>query len=205
MTITAVIWDMGGVILRTEDRTGRARWEQRLDLAPGELDRLVFGSEPSQRATLGRIPAQEVWNAVARRFGLTRGERADLERDFWSGDRVDQDLLEFIRGLRPERKTALLSNAWPDVRRHIETSWGFSDAFDEIVISAEVALAKPDPRIYRLTASRLEVDPGECVFIDDFPENVEGARAVSMPAIQFEHPEQIKAELQRLLEPAPDD
>lgn len=203
MTIKAVIWDMGGVILRTEDRRPRAAWEERLDLAPGDLDHLVFMGEASQKATLGEGSAREVWSELAERFDLSAEERAQIEQDFWSGDRVDRDLLRFIRELRPKYKTALLSNAWPNVRPLIENKWGIADAFDEIVISAEAGLAKPDPRIYRLTLSRLGVNPDEGVFIDDFTENVEAARRVGMRAILFTSPEQATGELQVILEDAP--
>lgn len=203
MSVKATIWDMGGVILRTEDRSPRARWEERLDLAPGELDHLVFMGEDSQKATLGQGSAEEVWSALAERFGLSPEERAQLEEDFWDGDRLDRDLLQYIRKLRPSYKTALLSNAWPDVRPLIEDVWGFADAFDEIVISAEVGLAKPDPRIYQLTLARLEVQPHEAVFVDDFPENVQGARRVGMRAVQFTSPEQVIEQLKDFLDGAP--
>jgi HAD superfamily hydrolase (TIGR01509 family) len=49
--------------------------------------------------------------------------------------------------------------------------------------SGQVGVRKPGPEIYRLTADRLGVRPDECVFVDDIPANVEGARAVGMWAL----------------------
>lgn len=197
--IQAVIWDFGGVILRTEDHSGRIQWEARLGLDPGGLSRLVFAGEMGWQAALGRATSDEVWAWTTEKLGLPVQDRRILERDFWSGDRLDHDLVEFIRGLRQGRKTGLISNAWPDLRREIEGEWHIADAFDDIVISAEVGMVKPDPRIYRLSLKNLGVDPSASVFIDDSEENVTGARAVGMQAIQFTNPAQAIATLRSML------
>lgn len=193
---------MGGVILRTEDGSGRREWEERLGLAPHELTERVFEGEMSRRASVGKASTEQIWADLAAEFDLTPTQRHQLEKDFWRGDRVDRQLLSYIRALRPQRRTALLSNAWPDVRQHIEERWQFADAFDRIVISAEVGMVKPDPRIYQLTLEQLAVEPAQAVFIDDFPLNVRGAREVGMHAIRFHSPEQVRRELDELLDSA---
>ncbi|MEW6566914.1 MAG: HAD family phosphatase [Chloroflexota bacterium] len=200
MSIRAVLWDLGGVILRTEDDRGRRRWEASLGLNPGQLERLVFECDASRAATLGRASANDVWTSVLTALGLPEGERQALSQDFFAGDRIDDRLVNFIRGLRPAYKTGLITNAWPNVRRWIEDEWRLSQVFDTMVISAEVGLAKPDPRIYRLGLDRLGVAPGEALFIDDFPENVTGAVAVGLHGIRFESTDQVLADVQRRLE-----
>ena len=57
--------------------------------------------------------------------------------------------------------------------------------FDDIVCSAEVGMAKPEPAIYVLAAERLGLEPRECVFVDDLDTNVEAARQVGMQAVLF--------------------
>jgi putative hydrolase of the HAD superfamily len=73
------------------------------------------------------------------------------------------------------------------------------DAFDQLIISAEVGIMKPDARIYQLALEKLGVAPAEAVFVDDFAVNIEGARAVGMYAIQFTRPDQTVEELKKLL------
>jgi epoxide hydrolase-like predicted phosphatase len=68
-----------------------------------------------------------------------------------------------------------------------------------LIISAEVGLAKPDPRIYQLALEKLGVQAGDSIFLDDFKENVEAARAVGMLAIHFVDPQTAIAELNALL------
>jgi putative hydrolase of the HAD superfamily len=67
----------------------------------------------------------------------------------------------------------------------IESEWGIADCFDDLFISAELGLAKPDPKIYRLALDRLGIPPTRAVFVDDFIENVRAAAALGLRAIQF--------------------
>jgi epoxide hydrolase-like predicted phosphatase len=200
MKVRAICWDLGGVILRTHDRSGRDRWEHRLGLEPGDLDKLVFGGRAARLAMLGKEREEAIWLEVLDRFSLPRTEAERLASDFFSGDRLDHGLLEIIRDLRPAYKTGLISNAWPDIRLWLEERWRIADAFDTLVISAEVGLAKPDARIYQIALDQLQVSPAETVFVDDFEENIVGAREVGMAAIQFHSPEQALGELQGLLQ-----
>ena len=199
MTIKAVLWDLGGVLLRTHDASGRRRWEARLGLAEGELDRLVFGCQASRAATLGRARVDDIWTEVLTTLGLPESERETLSRDFFAGDRLDERLLAFLRQLRSSHKTGLITNAWPNVRPWIDGEWHLTDLFDVVVISAEVGLAKPDPRIYQLALERLGVAPQDAVFIDDASENVEAAAALGLHGLRFVSPDQVLNELQSML------
>ncbi len=195
----AAIWDLGGVIVRTLDPSGRTHWEKRLGLQRRELERLVFEGEMGRKASLGQASADDVWNWVIERLDLPLDARTELERDFWKGDRTDRGLIQFIRNLRPAYKTGLLSNAWPDLRDKMENVWHIADAFDEIVISAEIGLVKPDSRIYEHILERMNIQPEEAIFVDDFQENVAGAHAVGMQTIHFQNPTQTMQELRTIL------
>ncbi len=203
MPIEAVIWDMGGVLVRTLDRSLRVQWEHQLNLQEGELDRLVFEGPAGRAAAMGKATSEDIWRAIQDRFDLSLEETQQLEQDFWAGDRVDRQLIASIRELRPRYKTALLSNAWPDLRHALEDVWKIADAFDDLVISAEVGMAKPDPRIYKLALARLAVPPERAVFIDDFQENIDGAAAMGIQTILFVDPETVRAQLDQLLEIPP--
>lgn len=198
MSIRAIFIDFGGVIARTEDKGPRIRQAERLGLTSGDLEKIVFESDSSQQASTGEIPEEAHWQAVTEALGISRQESDKVTADFFSGDRVDTALLDFLRSLRPERKVGLISNAWSGLRAYI-TRQKFEDVFDEMIISAEVGLVKPDPRIYHLALNKLCVQPGESVFVDDVLVNVEAARSVGMCAIQYTQPEKSLEELKQLL------
>lgn len=183
--IRAVIWDLGGVILRTEDLSYREKWERRFSLEPWGLARLVFRSEMSQLASVGKASVDDIWNAIQKKLHLDNQDLKDLREDFFAGDRIDEELVSFIKSLRGLYKTGMITNAWPDTHHWIVNEWKITDAFDHILISAEAGIVKPEAKIYSLSLQALDVQPGEAIFIDDFIENIEGANAVGMHTIHF--------------------
>ena len=71
MIIKAVVFDIGGVLLRTEDQSGRRALERLYGLKEGEVDRLVFGSQSASSSTIGKEQESAVWDAVAERLALS--------------------------------------------------------------------------------------------------------------------------------------
>jgi epoxide hydrolase-like predicted phosphatase len=199
MPIKAVIWDMGGVILQMGDETARLALSQHYSIPLEEIYWAIFDSPSAKQAGVGQIAIQEHWRNVASHLSIPLEEMAEFQRQFWSADTIDIQLVDYIRALRQAYKTGMLSNAWDDLRPVIENQWRISDAFEDIIISAEVGLAKPDPRIYQLAIERLGVLPDEAVFFDDVLENVQAARQVGLRAAQFENREQAIQELEQIL------
>jgi HAD superfamily hydrolase (TIGR01509 family) len=79
----------------------------------------------------------------------------------------------------------MLSNMSRDLEDAIRRDRPLEGWFDAVIVSAGVRLVKPDPMIYRLCLDRLGVDPAQAVFVDDRPENVDGAAAVGMETVHF--------------------
>ena len=198
MTIRAVFFDLGGVLVRTEFQAPRELLAQRLGLSYEQLVNLVFEGESSRQASVGAIGTEEHWQAVTRTLGLPPSETEAVRRDFFAGDVVDHDLIAYIRSLRPKYHTGLISNAWPDLRGYI-IKQGFDDAFDAMIISAEVGVMKPDPRIYQIALERVEAAPEEAIFMDDMAKNIQGAQAIGMVGIRFGERGKALEELRQLL------
>lgn len=199
MDIKAIVFDMGGVIFRTEDRSPRQALAARFGMSYTEMSDLVFSSPSGVKAALGLITAREHWSQVCKTLNLGEDHIGELWSGFFAGDRLDLELIKYILELHRSYKTALLSNAWDDLRSIIENEWQIAAAFDEMVISAEVGLIKPDPRIYQLAISRLGVKPQEAVFIDDTTENVASALRFGLHGLRFTNFEQLKADLAKIL------
>ena len=203
MTIRTIIFDAGGVIVRTENPAPRDQLAARLGMSREEINDLVFFSETARLATLGKLTAQEHWEATRKSLALPPEIFSTVPAEFFGGDVLDYSLIDYLRSLRPRFKTALLSNAWDDLRQVVVERWQVADAFDELIISAEVGLAKPDPRIYRLTIDRLGVFPHEAIFVDDVLHNLEAAREVGLNIVHFRSPQQACAEVEQMLMDTP--
>jgi len=198
MTIRAVFFDLGGVIVRTEFQSPRQRLAERLGMDYEDLVRIVFDSDTAQKATVGTLSANEHWASVLKRLKRPASEMQVIRDEFFAGDIIDRGLLDFLRSLRGKYKTGLISNAWSDLREYIVKE-KFDDAFDHMVISAEVDAAKPEAKIYRIALEQLQVKAKEAVFVDDFMVNVKACEKVGMKGIHFKDSESAIKQLKALL------
>jgi putative hydrolase of the HAD superfamily len=135
---------------------------------------------------------------VLKRLKRPHEEMASIRDEFFAGDIVDRELLVFLRSLRGTFVTGLISNAWNDLRDYLVRE-KIDDAFDHIVISAEVGVAKPEARIFQIALEQAGVSPHEAVFVDDFYVNIEGCEQVGMKGIHFQDTASTLAQLKTLL------
>jgi epoxide hydrolase-like predicted phosphatase len=199
MTLKALIWDIGGVLVRTEDRAPRAHLAQAYGLTYGQLDELIFNSEDGRKGQIGQLSADEVWRRAASELGADPDRIPALQAAFFGGDVLDTELLDAIRVMHGEYKTGIITNAFDNARHLITEVWQMGDAFDHILVSAEFGVMKPHYSIYQESLRGLGVQPNEAVFIDDFAHNIEGARKIGMNAVLFSDRTQILREIEDLL------
>ena len=198
-TIQAVVWDMGGVLIRTEDRHPRAALAAEYGLTYEMLESIVYGSRTAVEASVGHITAETHWKSVQALLKISDDALPRFKHEFWAGDVCDTDLVTRINNLRPEIKTGLLSNAWDDARTGVGAQYPFLQVFDVSVFSAEIKLAKPDHAIFQWMLDQLNLPAEQTIFVDDMAENVNAAKAVGMQAIRFQTRDQVIQELQAYL------
>lgn len=99
------------------------------------------------------------------------------------GDAVNKDLFVFMRDiLKPKYKLGMLSNAGSDMLNELFEPWQAS-LFDDVILSYQTGMVKPDPGIYELAANRLGVLAEECIFVDDIESFCDMANTVGMKAV----------------------
>ncbi len=187
----ALLVDYGGVLTHDLGSVLKAA-DSRSGLPAGTISRVIIDAyrEPEGQSFVHRFERGE----------LDRdGFRRELQGDLMANGFVlaDTDILEDVLfGLRPDAEsgmwalvraarshgvaTGLLSNSWGTGGYPLEL---LRECFDDLVISGEVGLRKPDPAIFHLACERLEVAPADAIFVDDFEVNITAARALGMTAV----------------------
>lgn len=198
MSIRAVFFDLGGVILRTEYQAPRQHLAEEFGMDYEDIDKLVFGIPSAARASVGEITEEEHWRNVMKVLKRPATEYERIRADFFAGDVIDHTILNFLRSIKPKYKVGLISNAWSGLRAFIERE-KFADVFDHMTISAEVGAAKPSAKIYQHALEQLQVKAKEAVFVDDVLENIKACEKVGMQGIHFKDPESALAQLKALL------
>jgi epoxide hydrolase-like predicted phosphatase len=198
MAIRAVYFDLGGVIVRTEDKAPRTALGVELGKSYREMDIAIFENRSSLEASIGKITEDQHWLNVVKSLNLPESEMPRVRDAFFAGDKIDWNIVNFLRGLRGPIRTGLISNAWSGLRPWM-VSQKFDDAFDHITISAEVGMMKPDAGIYQHALEKLGVKAKEAVFVDDVEKNVAACEALGMQGVLFQTAEQALADVKKLL------
>ena len=193
-----VVFDLGGVLI---------------DWNPRHLYRKLFADEAAMEAFLATVCTQE-WNerqdagrSLAEAAALLRAQHphhAELIEAY--GARFDEMMKGPIDGSVAilqalyDRGVPLyaLSNWSAETYPLAAKRFDFLRLFRGLVISGEVGVIKPDPRIFRILLERHRIEPAEAVYIDDNPRNAEAARALGLHGIHFTDPLKLRRELEDL-------
>jgi epoxide hydrolase-like predicted phosphatase len=200
MAIHALTFDVGGVFLQLPDDKRQQCWELHFGLVEGALAQALRGTDFVAQATLGRIRSEVVPAKLGQILALTPEQRTQIQQRYFVDECLDPAIEALLHRLRPHYRLALLTNAWSDARTLLTERFPLSQFVDEMVISAEVGLAKPDPAIYHLTLDRLGVGPQEALFVDNKLRNTSAAEALGIPAITFHNSTQAIAAIEHQLE-----
>ncbi len=117
---------------------------------------------------------------------------------YWEDSITDvyHGTVEIVRRLKREGwPIYLLSNFSAEKFPLMQKRYDFLDLFDDMIISGEHKLIKPDPAIFQLTLDRIGRKASECLFVDDSFPNIEVARKMGFHTIHFQSPEQLERDL----------
>ncbi len=201
--IKAVMFDFGGVLYRMPNAQRTLRLLRFLGIRnPGPIMMAVASPLESQLVMdlmTGRLNEKDVWERLAQEIGVRPALLRFFRQRGLSPRRVDPILTAYLANLRPRYRTAILTNAGSDFRATFGRAYALEKLVDQLIISAEEGLAKPDARLYHLALERLGVSPEETVFIDDISENVESARHTGISAFVHEDTARTIAWLEEVL------
>ena len=195
----AVIFDMGGVLIKTVDRTARSALARQLGMTYEAMEALVYNSETARQAMVGKVSENDHFNYVLNKLGVPNFGIRSFQEAFWGGDDLDSELESFIGSLKNQYKLGLLSNAMDSTRKWLSEKYKILNLFDECVFSAEVKMAKPDAQIYQLILDRLNINPQDAIFIDDFIENIQTANQLGISTVHYRSTKQTINEINNLL------
>jgi epoxide hydrolase-like predicted phosphatase len=201
MSIRAVIFDLGGVVIGSPLHAVAA-YERELGLARNAVNHVVVRSGPTgawSRLERGELGLEEFYPLFEADCGAHEVviDAREMMRRVAEIAVPRPAMLDAIRRLRSGGlKVAALTNNWIT---EDEGTGALRALFDVFVESIAVGLRKPDPRIYQLVCRELDVEPAEAVFLDDIGSNLKTARELGMTTIKVDEPGAALAELERVV------
>jgi 2-haloacid dehalogenase len=203
--LPAIIFDFGGVLIDWDPRYLYRKLFDGDDQAVERFLKEIRFFEWNLQQDAGRSFKTAVAEACARYPAHCELIQAYDERYEESISGPIWSSVEILRELREAGYPLYALSNWPEEKwRLVRPKYGFFTWFEDLVISGEVQLAKPDPAIFQLLLERIGRPAGECIFIDDAPHNIEIADKLGFQTILFESPGQLRTALEarRILQTA---
>lgn len=186
MYLKAVIFDLDGVIVSTDEYHYQA-WKRMADEEGIYFDRKI-------NEDLRGVSRMESLRIVLKR---ARKEYGDEEKAIMA-DRKNRYYVQLLENLTPKDilpgvmdllnklkamiiKTAIASSSKNSPR--ILERIGLSDVFDAVADGNDIRFSKPDPEVFLIAAKRLDLEPGDCVGVEDAEAGIDSILAADMKAV----------------------
>ena len=193
MTIETIFFDFGGVILKQPNERKLKLWKKALGVKDHpEIEEMLENPHDSQLVKdicLGKLPEDYLWTMMAEKWHLRPTVIRFLKRRLSSNRQLNQPIVDFMAELHGQYQVSILSNAGDQTRKLLEDTYQLKRYVDEIIISAEEGVIKPDRRIFEIAMS-FGHNARAFTALDDHLPNVMAAREFGMHAVQFISPHQ---------------
>jgi epoxide hydrolase-like predicted phosphatase len=196
--IKAVMFDAGGV-LHPSGRHQQEDIQQELGLTDEQIKQFYERYLPL--LLTGEASEEDIWMRAKNELGIRPVDTDEklLTRSFEATLQKTEEMYKIVELLKSEGIMVLLLTNVSEVFAEILERHGHYAPFDMRVLSYEVGLAKPDPKIFQLALQKLGVSPHEAVFVDDSAANVFAAKELGIHGIVFSDPEKLKRELDAII------
>ena len=197
MGLRAVIFDYGMVLTGPPDPKAHAALLRITGLPLARFESLYWADRHAYDE--GKLTGLAFWQKLVREAGLTLDQEQIEELNQWDArmwTTENRVMLDWQLAIRQRGMlTAILSNMGDNVLANLQREFHWIHNFDVLVWSFQHLMAKPAPAIYRLVLEKLNVQPGEALFLDDKLVNIKAAQALGMHAIQFSTVDRLRSEL----------
>jgi glucose-1-phosphatase len=196
MAISTIVFDFGNVVAFFSHQKAAEQLAAYGTASAAAIQAYLFGGRLEEDFESGRIPSAVLIGMVRETFRLKCSD-AQFTQAFVDMFRANPEVCDLLPRLKPRYRLVLLSNTNELHARHFLAKFREQLApFDAFVLSHEVGIRKPDPRVYEYCRQKAgSPPPSECLFIDDLPANVEGVRACGWQGIVYRQGEDLAAKL----------
>ncbi len=196
--IKTIIFDLGRVLVDFNHLTAADKISKLCKNSPQEIFDLFFDSRLTADFESGKIKPLEFFSGVKNILKIDIGyeEFKQIWNDIFFRTERNIETYELARYLRSNYRLAMLSNINVLHFEYLKTRFPIFEAFHDLMLSYELGLRKPDPRIYKKAIEIVAASyPHEIFYTDDRPELIESASLLGIKSFVFENTEKLKSDL----------
>ena len=198
--ITTIFFDMGKVLVNVDEMDAVRKVARLTSHTPEEVWHRLIMTGLVSSYDRGEFTPQEFFLEIAKKLDFKKEVSYEQMEKFWTGiiTGPKNDVVQIAKSLKKKYKLFLLSNIDGMHHAHIATMVPLNDLFESQIVSYLVGAEKPDAKIYKVALDAAKAQAENCVFIDDNPKNIAGAKRAGMHGIVFTDVKQLKEELAKL-------
>ena len=197
LSIITIIFDLGGVMVWTHWSRLTEPLARLTGITPNEVMERIRTGDAYFPYMRGELDFSEFHSKLTDDLGLevTPDELLELWNSILEPNKAINPIIKRLKG---RYRLAVGSNTdHSHFTRGNEVQVAALE-FDDVLVSYELGVCKPDPEFFRRGLAKLGVAAEECIFIDDLEDNVSAARSLGITGIRFEAAEQLERELEAL-------
>ena len=201
MTIKCIIIDLGDVLIELDFSIFLNEVISPSPLNKPKTPIMLEFFRQSDTYHQGKITDEEFYKQACEILGACSLDKKEFYTSFNSilSD-INLDMVELIRNIKSSNNVTLIcmsninSSHWKYLKKQ---KWDIWELFDEFILSHEIHITKPDPRVFQLALEKVGSKPEEVLFIDDGLNNVRAAQEIGINAIKFVGLDNLVEELQK--------
>lgn len=195
--IKTIIMDCGGVVIHFNHKLAYMGLSHYTKYSPSDIQKILENSRIIKRYAEGKISSKEFYSAICRRLKLEnisfRKFSEIWTHIFWPNRPVER----IIKELYGRYRLVLLSNTCAMHFSYEKKNYPLLKLFDAKILSYKVGASKPSKSIFMLALKKARAKRDECIFIDDFKENVRAAEKLGMIGMLYRSPKHLIKDLKR--------
>ncbi len=200
MDIKCLIFDLGGVVLTNDWHYSCPEKDREIldyfGLAGKDTEKGWNAYWPIYR--IGKITEDQFWEGFLSESGARKIDLSKIKEIYRKYQGPIETMPELVKKLGKNYRLAALTDCGKEWLEFKLKKSGLEKVFDPVISSCHSGVRKPDEKIYKILIERLNMEPSQCVFIDDNESNLLPARKLGIYTVLFQNQEQLEEEFGKL-------
>lgn len=193
-TLKNIIFDITGIFLTSDEPLSFEYYAKKFKKVPNEIKEVHARYKSDFES--GMIPDKEFTK------NFFNDLNKEIDKNYWklklSFKKPIPEAFELLNTLKKKFKAYYITNEGADYWKKIDNKFNISSNFDGNVRSYEAKTTKPSKKIFEFLVNKYNLNPAECIFIDDNKSNLAGAKELGMDVLHYKDIETLKKDFKRL-------
>ncbi|MBS3053733.1 MAG: HAD-IA family hydrolase [Candidatus Aenigmarchaeota archaeon] len=192
-----IMIDFGGVYFSEGGKIGLEKIAKKFKLSHEAVHSALRGDH-RKKYSEGKITSDEYWKTVSKKINLSRKQLKEAEHIWHSSYTPRKDMMRLVRKLRHKYRVSVLSANYAERVKYLDKKYNVLKEFHHHHFSFNHGITKPDVKLFLRAANKLNVQPKDCIVVDDNKDFLKAVKKTGGKAVLFKDAKHLEKELGKL-------